>query len=58
MHRRYRMRDPYHILLPNSGHVAWWVALHTYNDEIFVNNDEVCKLERELVVKNTTKLPP
>jgi len=48
VHRRERMRDPYTQLLPSSGHVAWWVCLHKHLDEVFVNNDDVCKLERDL----------
>tara|TARA_B100001057_G_C22840767_1_gene947001 strand:- start:1241 stop:1855 length:615 start_codon:yes stop_codon:yes gene_type:complete len=49
IHRRYRMRNPYKTLLPSSGHVAWWVCLHKYLDEQFINNDSVCKLERNIV---------
>ena len=48
MHSRERMRNPYECLLPSSGHVAWWVCLHKHKDEVFVNNDEVCVLERDL----------
>ena len=48
MHRRYRMRNPYETLLPSSGHVAWWVCLHKHTDEQFINNDSVCKLERDI----------
>ena len=49
IHRRYRMRNPYKTLLPSSGHVAWWVCLHKYLGEQFINNDSVCKLERDIV---------
>ena len=35
--------------LPSSGHVAWWVCLHKYLGEQFINNDSVCKLERDIV---------
>ncbi len=48
MHKRYRMRNPYQTLLPSSGHVAWWVSLHKHLDEKFINNDSVCKLERDI----------
>lgn len=49
MHRRERMRNPYECLLVSSGHVAWWVCLHKHEDEVFINNDEVCVLERDIV---------
>ena len=48
MHKRHRMRNPYKCLLPSSGHVAWWVCLHKHLDEVFINNDEVCTLERNI----------
>ena len=41
-------RNPYETLLPSSGHVAWWVCLHKHTDEQFINNDSVCKLERDI----------
>ena len=53
MHRRNRMRNPYDELLPSSGHVAFWVCLHKHVDEVFVNNDEVCTLERDYVTPAT-----
>ena len=53
MHRRNRMRDPYKCLLPSSGHVAWWVCLHKHLDEVFVNNDDVCILERDYDTSTT-----
>jgi len=48
MHKRNRMRNPYKTLLPSSGHVAWWVSLHKSENEKFINNNEVCTLERNL----------
>jgi len=53
MHCRSRMRNPYGCLLPSSGHVAWWVCLHKHTDEIFVNNDDVCVLERDYDTSTT-----
>jgi hypothetical protein len=53
MHRRERMRNPYECLLPSSGHVAWWVCLHKHTDEVFINNDDVCVLERDYDTSTT-----
>lgn len=53
MHRKERMRNPYEQLLPSSGHVSWWVCLHNHIDEVFVNRDDVCILERDYDTSRT-----
>ena len=50
MHRRSRMRNPYKQELVSSGHVTFWICLRSSDNEVFVNTDTACTLERDLNV--------